>query len=792
MNPRQSISRSSSNSTVEIVIHGGGEDGNAEIPNERNGSGKLHSPSGSRTISPSNSFALPDKQSPFSFRSDFILISEFSELDGPVPLFVIPETGSGTFNKDDFVVKVMAVDHQTKSTDPANFSEDSLRDTQVVIAYPQENAHAYVHHFTLLDVFARGYVRPLAVSYITHDSKKIMSHFPEFLESFSKISNSMKSANREIFKHDLALRIADAEHTHQAVLQSKEPEAVLPAPNTVSEYMNDLKQLHKKLNKSQESLEASSETSTNIKELNVNQLGEVQEYQPQLIHSIAKNAYFHKKSGLRTLDELCGEGIEKARAQLNLAYVHFSRPSIVLSLEKEDEMVMFPSSSMLSMGKNILLNFNVVADKRSRHLNPESIITPKGTQSTPVPTTKPFTVGTVSFSSSSTGSSVGSFGSLSSTPSQPNEATKEKESEEVKENITNSNENNAILNPADHLSIIGLVNAQHQAILKDPTFQLESFGSTLWGFSSNFHGHGISDFRHRYSHAKNIVFSLLKGRTVVITASPQNEIPVRRMIGTLSLFVPGHWGKHPNIVPWMTRPFKITDLPYIKLVGISKAEKSTSAVPKAIERYITLFDYESETVTTVPYSGQIVDEMLNMQKRWPDEETLLAHIHQQLYELGCTASLYYHLCCIGVTPPNGDKNGDPEKKSQSQEYDDTLRHISFQVIGQSKFSTSVDLPNDQQRQIKMSSEKKSLSDSNLGVRSVLAGAIRETNKETFFRQMNIHEGDVEIIEYLTEVVKQQQLLEMHGTEYVAPPCRLDYSKCTFLMNTVKHKRLSSS
>lgn len=75
---------------------------------------------------------------------------------GPVPLFVIPETGSGTFNKDDFVVKVMAVDHQTKSTDPgyfyilssfilkANFSEDSLRDTQVVIAYPQENAHAYV------------------------------------------------------------------------------------------------------------------------------------------------------------------------------------------------------------------------------------------------------------------------------------------------------------------------------------------------------------------------------------------------------------------------------------------------------------------------------------------------------------------------------------------------------------------------------------------------------------------------------------------------------------------------
>lgn len=107
----------------------------------------------------------------------------------------------------------------------------------------------------------------------------------------------------------------------------------------------------------------------------------------------------------------------------------------------------------------------------------------------------------------------------------------------MKENPTNSNENNAILNPTDHLSIIGLVNAQHQAILKDPkyinsidndlstlSFQLESFGSTLWGFSSNFHGHGIADFRHRYSHAKNIIFSLLKGRTVVITALAQNEM----------------------------------------------------------------------------------------------------------------------------------------------------------------------------------------------------------------------------------------------------------------------------
>jgi hypothetical protein len=52
-----------------------------------------------------------------TFLSDFILVSEFSELEGPVPLFTVPEGSQSNFNVNNFVLRVMAVDYQNKSSD---------------------------------------------------------------------------------------------------------------------------------------------------------------------------------------------------------------------------------------------------------------------------------------------------------------------------------------------------------------------------------------------------------------------------------------------------------------------------------------------------------------------------------------------------------------------------------------------------------------------------------------------------------------------------------------------------
>ena len=55
-------------------------------------------------------------------------------------------------------------------------------------------------------------------------------------------------------------------------------------------------------------------------------------------------------------------------------------------------------------------------------------------------------------------------------------------------------------------------------------------------------GRGILKFRNTYyAFAKEMVYSLLVGRMLVIHAMPENENFVREMINTLSIFVPGQW-----------------------------------------------------------------------------------------------------------------------------------------------------------------------------------------------------------------------------------------------------------
>lgn len=62
-------------------------------------------------------------------------------------------------------------------------SEDAqLLQTDII-----EGIHAYVHYFTLNDVHARGFVRPLCLSYVTKDKIKIEKMFHSLSEEFRKV-----------------------------------------------------------------------------------------------------------------------------------------------------------------------------------------------------------------------------------------------------------------------------------------------------------------------------------------------------------------------------------------------------------------------------------------------------------------------------------------------------------------------------------------------------------------------------------------------------------------------------
>ncbi|CAM9527680.1 unnamed protein product [Bubo scandiacus] len=153
------------------------------------------------------------------FTRDFILISEFSEQVGPQPLLTIPDDTkvSGTFDLNYFSLRIMSVDYQASfvghppgSAYPKlNFVEDS----KVVLGDSKEGAFAYVHHLTLYDLEARGFVRPFCMAYISADEHKIMQQFQELSAEFSKASECLKTGNRKAFANELEKKLKDLDYT---------------------------------------------------------------------------------------------------------------------------------------------------------------------------------------------------------------------------------------------------------------------------------------------------------------------------------------------------------------------------------------------------------------------------------------------------------------------------------------------------------------------------------------------------------------------------------------------------
>ncbi|KFR08070.1 Smith-Magenis syndrome chromosomal region candidate 8, partial [Opisthocomus hoazin] len=153
------------------------------------------------------------------FTRDFILISEFSEQVGPQPLLTVPDDAkvSGTFDLNYFSLRIMSVDYQASfvghppgSAYPKlNFVEDS----KVVLGDSKEGAFAYVHHLTLYDLEARGFVRPFCMAYISADEHKIMQQFQELSAEFSKASECLKTGNRKAFANELEKKLKDLDYT---------------------------------------------------------------------------------------------------------------------------------------------------------------------------------------------------------------------------------------------------------------------------------------------------------------------------------------------------------------------------------------------------------------------------------------------------------------------------------------------------------------------------------------------------------------------------------------------------
>uniref|UniRef100_A0A8C4QSN5 UDENN FLCN/SMCR8-type domain-containing protein n=1 Tax=Eptatretus burgeri TaxID=7764 RepID=A0A8C4QSN5_EPTBU len=153
-----------------------------------------------------------------TFEEDFILLMEFCELVGPRPVLTIPEGAGGGFDKNFFALRVMSVDYQQSRAweTPVGHRGPWLhvaRDSRQLLRHHGEGASAYVHHFTLHDLDARGFVRPLCMAFVSRDSAKLLPFYEDLVTDFGAVSECLKGGNRATFRRSLKELLGDLEHT---------------------------------------------------------------------------------------------------------------------------------------------------------------------------------------------------------------------------------------------------------------------------------------------------------------------------------------------------------------------------------------------------------------------------------------------------------------------------------------------------------------------------------------------------------------------------------------------------
>lgn len=301
--------------------------------------------------------------------NDFIVVGEFSEVEGPISRLLITVDDADKiilddgepFNLEAFVLRVMSVELNTNNDDWCSIIE--LNDNPSAT----QRLSAFVQHINLLDLNARGYVRSIIIAFITEEGDKLMNNFPLFHQRMSKVSETLKAVNHKIFSRDLQMRLADLLLTE---LESKNAGgfndfAYSHTAQSLRENIDDLCHLHSRIpshsdvkicfppnhklnNRDQGILATIHKDNIDVTDLNI--------YTPKIILSLQQNSSIYSKK-LRSVTDLCGDNWEIAMEILRVMINELNKPDFVLYFEFE-EIDYSHFETNLVIGSSSYLNFN--------------------------------------------------------------------------------------------------------------------------------------------------------------------------------------------------------------------------------------------------------------------------------------------------------------------------------------------------------------------------------------------------------------------------------------------------
>ncbi|GAM17222.1 hypothetical protein SAMD00019534_003970 [Acytostelium subglobosum LB1] len=874
-----------------------------------------------------------------SNRTDFVIFSEFSEQTGPVALNVIPEHVPlyEGFDISKYVVKIMSVDFQNKTNDLRTYTKDSQMFFTLTSIEPSQELYAYVHHFSLFDINARGYVRPLVISYVTRDANKIIKSFDRFLAKFTSIVNFLKSKNHVMFETEFRQRMCDLDYSlkyyksdEAAGLTDREREMNI---TIVSDSKYELRGIEALFERERSSRVIVASSTTNgvdgsagpdrdrDRDSSLSSSGQVYRRkkqhsglkikkhgalphclessfgmvyindiaptcsEPKLLDSLNKTSHLDKP--LREIPELCCQDIfDKFISKLEKCHSYFSKSSIQLEFDHIDSQSLFPTSTLLSIGQTSILNFyfkeDDVNNKQHYPRSQRRDIKPKNHRSK-------IQLDSSSGSESSSYLSVFSYGSindaleeLSLSPSDylklsnnnfinnytSNSQTQSPAAPTAHQNgvvgpasqhsnsptttttttTTNNNGNNTQTSTNEQIPTITTT----QPMVPINEIKLETFSKYLWGIKPHY-GHGLLRMATKYIWMRHAIYSLLKGRPVLVLASQDKYQLMIDMVIALSIFVIGSRQNNSRdpIDLHRDNPITLADLSWLKLAGVPKTPHFK--IPTNVNCYISKIDLDTEEYTGPSYQQTpgLIDEMLGLKRQWVDNEGVyLSHVLNTFFELSIKSFSYYHLCCahshplrsdchpfissligaiaplsystselpslthsgISMTPPDADRPASDLKSSTF-----TLRKrppimpIKFRSMSESQLTppecgqavdglsaTLKSSQNSNSNSASDTSNSNSMSSplaqtaikSSLGVPAIVANGKRSSLDsfsccpKTLFKRWELSAHDQTIIEFLAEVIKEQQYFELYTAkgQDIAPIIKLDFSPVVHLKN----------
>ncbi|KAL7332318.1 hypothetical protein PS15p_204377 [Mucor circinelloides] len=689
-----------------------------------------------------------DDQSATAPYRDFVLISEFSELEGPLPLAIVTETtyidlkhytntvtdeslqeelkkiGLESFDFNSFVLRVVSVDRSTEYEQidedskeqspmtPSSLFEESQApclfsipdDTQVYFTDSEHKFFAFTHHLTLFDINARGYVHPVALSYITRDPDKIVIRFEELMEKFSEVSIRMKKGNYSNFTLDLKCRLLDLEYTQSTQAfsanttnscnnQSQQQKPVLSmqaiqqaitatklmidtlesstsqinnmTSNHATEAADTLHRKRKKTSKQEDELKQVAKEQHSI--------DPPKDYKPKCIDTLYPVAHFERK--LRSLAQLCQEPDEldgkqdteqSGNSQSNS---HIKRPSITQKTAAMIPLVFSmiepsstPSMSVSSSSATTATVTSVSQLQRPTFANAithdmyaEAI---KYIQDMTHCLGKSSVVLDVNeeeelfLDPKSSALTFGRTFMLNMDNPQPREKEelnvpasptgKDDEKERLYDEKPDNKEKAAVV---ENVSTDDEHHAQAQN--EEELFYPILFAPTELWRSENCNAtktHILQVLGRYHSLIVDVIFSLLIGRTVIIQGSEKNKSWVQQVVQALSVFVPGQSRERNQIIEWFETA-KLTDaqIKGIKLVGVDKNCMDPSI--HVDSSCVLDIDIKNGSLNSSPVyvEGQWINQLLDRMMLFSSDESYLAYLHTVFMNMSLKAFVYHHL-----------------------------------------------------------------------------------------------------------------------------------------------------